>query len=219
MILITIILLIPGLGLVGAQSLVNATAAFPQLSLFTQLLNIDPNAAAAFLTNFTLNATQQTVLVPSNEAFERYRSRSGTNFSALSSSDLTNTLNYHTLQGALSSSDLQRPGGLVSDTALTVQPYANRELSSSGERQAQVVYLSATNTTAGARIRARQAGPLGSIAAKSGEGREISLDNTRGNWSGGYFYIVDGYVQKPPTRRVEDEEHNPGFPPKLAMRD
>ena len=188
----TLFFLFCQLSLVHTQSLSNATAAFPELSDFTQLLNVDPNAAAAFVTNLTLGASKQTILVPSNDAFTRYRESTGTSFNDLSSSDMSAFLNYHTLQGALSSSDLQTPGGLVTDTALTKQPYANREKANDGAVLPQVVYLAATNTTSGARIHARQAGPLGSVAAKSGEGRQINVESTPGNWSGGYFYIVDG---------------------------
>ena len=84
----------------------------------------------------------------------------------------------------------------MASTALTSEPYDNRELSSDGATQPQVVYIASTDTSDGARIKARQDGPLGNVDAKSGEGMQITLENTRGNWSGGYFYIVDGFVNQ-----------------------
>lgn len=76
-------------------------------------------------------------------------------------------------------------------TALTNSTYANRELSSNGAKQAQVVHIASTDTTAGSKIRVRQAGSL-AVDVKSGGGRTINLEPTTGHWSGDYFYVVDG---------------------------
>ena len=83
-----------------AQSLLNVTALDPQLSDFNHLLLTQPDAAANLLTNFSSGREKQTILVPSNGAFDRYRLRAGSSFSSLSSSDLGNVLNYHSLQGS-----------------------------------------------------------------------------------------------------------------------
>ena len=179
---------------VGAQSLLNATGAYPELSDFRQLLLNSPNDALGLLTNFTVGSQLQTILIPNNVAFNSYRQTTGRNISSLSSSDLGNIVNYHSLQGSLSSSDLQTPGGLVSNTALTAQPYSNREVLPNGGRLSQVVYIVATNTTSGPKIKARQASGLNSADVKSGEGRQITIEPTTGRWSGGNFYIVDGSV-------------------------
>ena len=83
-----------------AQSLINATALDPQLSDFNDLLLAKPDAATGLLTNFSSGGEKQTILVPSNSAFDNYRLQTGSSFSSLSSSDLGNVLNYHTLQGS-----------------------------------------------------------------------------------------------------------------------
>ena len=83
-----------------AQSLLDVTALDPQLSDFSDLLLTNPDAAAGLLTNISSGRQKQTILVPSNGAFDRYRLRAGSSFSSLSSSDLGNVLNYHTLQGS-----------------------------------------------------------------------------------------------------------------------
>lgn len=178
---------------VHGQSLRNATAGYSQLSTFNDLLSSFPDIAAGLLTNISAGTQMQTILVPSNEAFTNYRQRNGASVSSLSSSDVGNILNYHTLQGALSSSDLQQPSGLVSETALRNSTYARREnATDAGDSLPQVVYISATDTASGRKIRARQANALSSVDARSGEGNEIELEPTPGNWSGGLFYIVNG---------------------------
>ena len=176
-----------------AQSLLNATAGYSQLSNFNDLLLNYPEAAASLLTNFSSGDQKTTILVPNNDAFTRYRLQNGASISSLSSSDVGNILNYHTLQGSLSSSDLQTPGGLVSNTALQNETYDDREvLQNSHAKLSQVVYISSTSTSAGTKIVARQAAGLSSADVRSGEGNEITLQPTPGNWSGGTFYIVDG---------------------------
>ncbi|MCJ1395743.1 hypothetical protein MMC18_008629 [Xylographa bjoerkii] len=187
--------------LTSAQTLAAAVADYPQLADFAQLLLANPVAAAGLLTNFSSGVQQKTILVPSNNAFNNYRAMTGSSVGALSSSDIGNILNYHSLQGALGSSDLQAPEGLISSTALTNQTYANRELSSNGAELSQVVYIG-SNTSSGARVKVRQAGGLQTtLSVESGEGAEVTLDPTTiGYWSGGNFYIVDGFLTLPTTQ-------------------
>ncbi|KAL9007955.1 MAG: hypothetical protein Q9173_006872 [Seirophora scorigena] len=177
-----------------AQSLLNATARYPQLSNFNDLLSSFPDVAASLLTNISVSPQRQTILVPSNAAFDAYRQRNGASVGSLSSSDVGNILNYHTVQGALSSSDIQQPSGLVSNTALTDPAYADREVLTGGGRLAQVVYISSTDVATGARIIARQRNVLTSVEVQSGEGNQITLEPTPANWSGGVFYVVNGSV-------------------------
>lgn len=94
---------------------------------------------------------------------------------------------------ALSSADLQTPGGLVSSTALLNTTYDDREvLKGSNARLSQVVYISTASSARGAKIVARQAAGLSSPDLRSGEGNEVTLNPTPGIWSGGTFYVVDG---------------------------
>ncbi|KAL8936789.1 MAG: hypothetical protein Q9211_004016 [Gyalolechia sp. 1 TL-2023] len=180
-----------------AQSLLDATAPYPQLSDFNELLSRFPDVAANLLTNISTGPEQQTILVPSNEAFDTYRQQNNANISSLSSSEVGNILSYHTLPGALSSSDIQQPDGLISNTALTNSTYANREVPANGGRLSQVVFISTTSNTVGAKIKARQIDALSSTDVKSGEGNQVTLEQTPGNWSGGLFYVVDGFLTLP----------------------
>ena len=181
----------------GAQSLLDATAPYSQLSDFNSLLESFPDIAASLVTNLTSSSNRQTILVPSNDAFDDYRQQRSSNVSSLSSSDLGDILNYHTLQGALSSSDLETPGGLVSSTALDNPTYAQRERLDDGSRQSQVVYISSTEAMGRKKIKARQINALMSTDVQGGEGREVELEPTPGNWSGGVFYVVNGYALQP----------------------
>ncbi|KAL8778172.1 MAG: hypothetical protein Q9213_007533 [Squamulea squamosa] len=170
---------------VQAQSLLNATAGIPALSNFNELLSTFPELAAGLLTNISTGLQRQTILVPSNDAFDSYRQQNGASVSSLSSSDVGNILNYHTLPGALSSSDLQQPDGLVSETALRNPTYARREnATDAGDSLPQVVYIVSTQTATGRKIKARQVNALSSVDVRSGEGKEIELEQTPGNWSG-----------------------------------
>ncbi|KAL8849783.1 MAG: hypothetical protein Q9221_005266 [Calogaya cf. arnoldii] len=171
---------------VHAQSLLNATARYPQLSNFNELLSTFPDLAAGLLTNISTGQSRQTILVPSNDAFDNYQQQNGASIGSLSSSDVGNILNYHTLQGALSSSDIQQPNGLVSETALRNSTYATREnATDAGDSLPQVVYISSTETATGRKIKARQISALSSVDVRSGRGNEIELEQTPGNWSGG----------------------------------
>ncbi|KAI4105375.1 MAG: hypothetical protein LQ339_003439 [Xanthoria mediterranea] len=183
---------------VQAQSLLNATARYPQLSNFTELLSTFPDLAAGLLTNISTGPSRQTILVPSNDAFDSYQRQRGASVSSLSSSDVGNILNYHTLQGALSSSDIQQPNGLVSETALRNSTYARREnATDAGDSLPQVVYISSTETATGRKIKARQISALSSVDVRSGQGNEIELEQTPGNWSGGVFFAVNGFLTLP----------------------
>lgn len=175
---------------IGAQSFLDGIAGFSQLSDFRDLLIANPGAASTLLTNVA-SGDQRTILVPSNNAFDNYRQTAGRSVSSLSSTDLEDTINYHSLQGALSSADIQKQSGLVSNTALTNPSRDNRGLESDGAKKPQVVAIVPANTANGRRIMVRQAG---GIDVKSGKGQGITLNPTPGNWSGGNFYIVDGSV-------------------------
>ena len=186
--------------IVSAQSLLNATANYTQLSDFRQLLMTNPNAATRLLTNVTLSAGQKvTVLIPSNDAFTQYQQNNSMPVSGLASSDLANILDYHTLQGSLSSSDLQQPMGLTAATALTNQTYDNRGLASNGAKMPQVVYISSVNTANSivTTVKKQTMGLGANFDIKSGEGLQTTLEPVNGLWSGGMFQIVNSLVTAP----------------------
>ncbi|MCJ1425594.1 hypothetical protein MMC29_003494 [Sticta canariensis] len=173
----------------GAQSLLEATASDSQFSEFHDLL-----AASGLMSTSSSGSEQQTILVPNNDAFDNYRRATGRNFGSLSSPDLEDTLNYHSLQGALSSADIQNPRGLLSNTALKNPDRDNRGLDSNGAKKSQVVHISPEGEANGSRIKVRDAG---GVNVKSGKGQEIVLDPAPGKWSGGIFYMVDGFLTLP----------------------
>ena len=184
----------------SAQSLLVATANYPQLSDFRQLLMTNSNAATRLLTNVTLSAGQKiTVLIPSNDAFTHYQQSNSMPVSAFASSDLANILDYHTLQGSLSSSDLQHPMGLMAATALTNQTYDNRGLASDGAKIPQAVYISSVNTANGTVTTAKiqTTSPGAEYYIKSGECLQTTLQPVNRVWSGGFFQIVNSSVTTP----------------------
>lgn len=189
--LFSLVVLLGTSGVISAQSFIEAISGVSQLSDLRDLLNANPSAARSLLTNST-PGDQRTILAPNNNAFENYRRTTGGSFASLSSPDLEDTLNYHNLQGALSSADLQNRGGLLSNTALTSSKHDNRGLESNGAKmKPQVVAIAPENTANGRKIKVRKAH---NVDVRSGNGQEITLDPTPGNWSGGNFYIVDGSV-------------------------
>jgi len=140
------------------------------------------------LSNQGQNNTPTTILVPSNKAFDNYRQDTGQSVESLQSSDLTSIVNYHTLNGALSSSDLQQPSGLVSETALRDPKYDNRGLDSNGAKQPQVVFIGSKPSSS---ISARQAAQSSNIFIQSGLTSDVSVDSGNGTWDGGFFYIIN----------------------------
>ena len=181
--------LLVGASVTGAQSFLEAIASHSQFSEFRDLLNAIPSAASGLLSNFSSGLDQHTILVPNNNAFDNYRRANGRNVRSLSSPDLEDTINYHSLQGALSSADIQKPDGLLSNTALKNSNRDNRGLDSNGAKKPQVVLITPGSEANGSRIKVRDAG---GVNVKSGKGQEINLDPAPGKWSGGIFYMVDG---------------------------
>ncbi len=176
-----------GTSVVSAQSFLSATGAYPQLSQFRQLLINQPNIAGLLLatTNGT-NDNQTTVLVPNNNAFDNYHRNTGQYVEGLQSSDLTDLVHYHSLNGALSSSDLQKPTGLVASTSLTDPRYDNRGLGSNGAMQSQVVYVGSNSAN-----QPRQNMNSSGLYVQSGLVSNSPLNTIDGTWDGGLFHIVD----------------------------
>lgn len=190
-----------------AQSFLEAIDAYPNLSSFRQLLQTNPAFAEGLLSNTSLSAlngtgvTLQTILVPNNDAFTKYQQMNRHPLTSLSSSDLTNVIQYHSLQGALSSSDVKKPQGLISDTALTDAKYDNRELSSNGAQLPQVVFIAPAPST-GSSMPITQAGNSSSNLGgyvESGLGQKVNVELVDGKFDGGMFQTVDGYVQFDPV--------------------
>ena len=193
--LLAALLQVPG---ISAQSFLQAIDAYPKLSSFHQLLLANSTLAGGLLSNGSIsaangtNSTLHTILVPSNDAFTNYQKAYGHPIDRLSSSDLGNVIQYHSLQGALSSSDLQRPRGLVANTALTAPTYDNRELGSNGAQLPQVVYIAPPSTNGTVVVRQIRGTNAADRLVKSGLGSTVNVDFVNGRFDGGVFQIVDG---------------------------
>lgn len=187
---------------VTAQSFLDAIGPYSQLSSFRQLLLQNATLAADLFGNATTdgingrNMTEQTILIPSNDAFSSFPLSKARSISSLSSSDLSDLLKYHTQQGALSSTDLQKPGGLLSNTALQDSQYDNRGLGSNGAQLPQVVFIGSTSSNG--RVIARQVVCANGTRefVGSGLGAKVNIEFVNGHFDGGMFHIVDGYVSQ-----------------------
>ena len=163
-----------------AQSLLEATISYPELSRFNELIFKHPQLAP------NVTSTPQTILVPSNDAFNSYYLVTGQQISDLGAAVLTPLFQYQTLNASFNSSDLSLAQSLLLASELTQELYNHRGNSSNGT-QGQVVYASTNNKTISSRQLA--SGPF----IKSGAGNQVILKLTDGVWAGGIFHIVEGY--------------------------
>lgn len=182
------LLLVLGVTIVNAQSFLNASGNYPQLSRFRQLLINQPGIAGALTSSSATG--NRTVLAPNNDAFTNYYRNTGQNIEGLQSSDLTDLVQYHSLNGALSSSDLQQPTGLAASTGLVDPRYNNLGLSSSGAVTPQVVFVGSQA------LASRQNNQTG-LYVQSGLISNASLDTIGAVWDGGLFHIADKLVHPP----------------------
>jgi len=187
----TALLLVLGATIVNAQSFLSSTGAYPQLSRFRQLLINQPGIAGS-LTSRNATDNKTTVMVPNNDAFTKYHQNTGQNVEGLQSSDLTDLIQYHSLNGALSSSDLQQPTGLAASTGLTDPRYDSLGLSSNGAVMPQRVFVGSDAPA----LATRQINQT-AIYAKSGLTSNASINAIDAAWEGGLFHIVDKSVHVP----------------------
>jgi uncharacterized surface protein with fasciclin (FAS1) repeats len=185
------LLLFLGTSFVNAQSFLSSTGAYPQLSRFRQLLINQPGIAAS-LTSRNATDNKTTVMVPNNDAFTKYYNYTGQNVEGLQSPDLTDLVKYHSLNGALSSTDLQQPTGLAASTGLTDPRYDNVGLSSTGAMDPQKVFVGPKSPA----LASRQVNQT-SLYAQSGLVSNASIDAIGAVWEGGLFHIVDKSVLPP----------------------
>jgi hypothetical protein len=180
-----------------AKSFVEAISAYPELSNFTSLLNLNSGLASIF---YSISPTApQTVLVPDNIAFENFQKSTGQAFASQPYDYIQNVINYQLLNGNLKSQDFGHPAGITVPTGLIGPTYDNRTAGSSlissgastGNHNGQVVFI-APNTTSTS-FSSRQLGSKGAYV-QSGLGHQVNLTAIDGVWDGGVFQIVDGYA-------------------------
>jgi hypothetical protein len=158
----------------AAQSLVEATANFSQLSDFRKLLQAFPSLEPQ--PNNT--ASKYNVLAPSNDAFARYLETTGTAVQNLPVDVLTNIFLYHTLDGQ-PFDKLNDEGDVLANSELKADIYNHRNGS-----EGQVVFVTknqaATDNTPATAV------------LESGAGKKVNLSLVNDEWDAGSFQIVDG---------------------------
>jgi uncharacterized surface protein with fasciclin (FAS1) repeats len=166
--------------LTRAQDLADAIQPYSQLSQFGQLLAANPKLLPRSTSN-------QTILIPTDDAFARYQAQTGTAVSALNASLLATLLQYHTLDGYFDSTALKAEKGLIAPTQLMGDTYNHRGNTSIGSNKGQVVYIATSNNT----IAVRQADLSGPMV-KSGAGNEVTVNASDAAFSGGLFHPITG---------------------------
>ena len=181
------LLLLVGATVANAQSFLSAAGARPELSQFRQLLTSRPNLAAALTSSD--NNGNRTVMAPNNDAFTNYFRYTGQNIESLQSNDLKDLVEYHSLNGALSSSDLAQPNGLAASTGLTDPTYNNLGLGSNGAAEGQKVFVGS-----GSGGPSQQQARTIALYAQSGLVSNSSINPIDAKWDYGLFHIVDKFV-------------------------
>jgi uncharacterized surface protein with fasciclin (FAS1) repeats len=173
--LLTILtLLVPLTTAQSSQSLTDAIANYSQLSTLSTLLASQP-AYLAFLssTNSTNGTGPRTLLLPSNTAFTNLYNATGSGNTSIP--NVAAQFQYHTLDGAVTSQQLNQPVGFLANSLLKQDLYNHRNNSDVG----QVVYLAGVRN--------------GTANVTSGEGDVATMVVVDGQWAGGWFQIVDEY--------------------------
>jgi transforming growth factor-beta-induced protein len=193
-----VLVLLPKLAV--AQTLQSAISVYPQCSQFNQILTDHPEISTQLLAN----ATNVTVLVPSNSALNKYAIENG---QSLDGGDLTNDdilaiLQYHVAVKQLKGSDFADTGpqGLTVPTLLTDRDHNNRSAGADlvnaygAAADGQVLFFSTSpisDGTVSVKVRKfkRQATP--STNVRGGLDGTTNLTIVDGKWTGGLFQIVN----------------------------
>ena len=183
-------LLLAAAALTHAQELADAIKPYSQLSQFGQLLAANPSLLPQ-------SSGNQTILIPTDDAFAQYQAQTGTAVTTLGASTLAAIFQYHTLDGYVDSTALKTPKGLIAPTQLLGDAYNHRGNASIGGNKGQVVYISTSNNT----IAVRQADVSGPMV-KSGAGMEVTVNATDAVYSGGLFHPISGYVDRRDVERI-----------------
>src|SRR2546429_8077725 len=122
---VTLLIFSIGFRLVHSQSFIRAISAYPQLSNFTDLMTNNPTFAESLL-NTSVSNGEQTVLVPSNEAFNKYKQTTGHSIQSLGRDKMEKLLQYHTLNASLTSAVLAKEQNMVVLTQVVDTEYKKR---------------------------------------------------------------------------------------------
>ncbi|TDZ27278.1 Periostin [Colletotrichum spinosum] len=182
----------------ASQTLVDALSNYTELSNFRDIIQSFPAVIEA---NSDRGAT---LPVPTNDALNSFvKQNNATDVSQIPVARLQSIFRYHTLDAALSSSNLTAERGLTVPTKLVDALYNLREpgpaiLGQFGaEAKGQVLYFAKDNINP-AKVRVRQAAGTGEkLSLRAGLGQTAELTGIDGQWDGGYFQAIDTVLEVP----------------------
>ncbi len=173
------------------SDLATAVGSFSQLSTFQQLLTDFPGL---LLSAVSQNGSGLTVLAPSNDAFQKYMNQTGQQLTSLPLNQLVATFRYHIMAAKMTSKDFTVPRGVVVPTLLKDQLYNNRTAGpqlvntfGADAAQGNVLFVSQDPINP-AKLKVRQAS---NVSLRGGLGETATMDPVDGQWSQGYFQIID----------------------------
>ncbi|KAI8713745.1 hypothetical protein NCS52_01219900 [Fusarium sp. LHS14.1] len=194
------------LSLVGAQSLPkelsDAISDYPTLSLFRSLIGAAPQGLTK---SFSEKSTDITVLVPTNDAIEKYLKDAGvTDVTALNEDDIQVFFSYHIMAASLQSSDFDDPKGKTVPTLLQSEEFNNRtagpDLVQDFGKQAtgQVVFASKVDQSD--KKEKRQDIKGDEVNLRSGLAQDVKMTAVDGKWGpkGANTFQVVNSVLLPP---------------------
>lgn len=176
------------LSLVGAQSLPkelsDAISGYPTLSVFRSLIDAAPQGLTQ---TFSEKSTDITVLVPTNDAIEKYLENAGvTDVTALDEDDIQTFFSYHIMAASLQSSDFDEPRGKTVPTLLQSSEFNNRtagpDLVQDFGKQAtgQVVFASKVDQSNKREKRQQIKGD--EVNLRSGLAQDVKMTAIDGKW-------------------------------------
>ncbi|KAJ9156070.1 FAS1 domain-containing protein [Pleurostoma richardsiae] len=180
--------------------LIGAIANYTELSTFSQVLQANPSLNTAFPTD----GEGITLLIPDNAAFEKLFNQTNQSVQAFNADLFLPVLRYHIMAAKLTSKNFTTPRGLTVPTLLTGDEYNNRSAgadlvndygSQAAEGQVLAVSKDPINP---AKLRLRQSSAEGA-SLRGGLGLTASVSAVDGQWSLGYFQIIDVVLTLPGT--------------------
>ncbi|KAI8655374.1 hypothetical protein NCS55_01188900 [Fusarium keratoplasticum] len=194
------------LSLVGAQSLPeelsDAISDYPTLSLFRSLIVAAPQGLTK---SFSEKSTDITVLVPTNDAIEKYLKNAGvTDVTALDEDDIQVFFSYHIMAASLQSSDFDDPKGKTVPTLLQSEEFNNRtagpDLVQDFGKQAtgQVVFASKVDQSGKKEKRQQIKGD--EVNLRSGLAQDVTMTTIDGKWGpkdANTFQVVNSVLLPP----------------------
>ncbi|KAF2264099.1 FAS1 domain-containing protein [Lojkania enalia] len=189
-----------------AQTLLEAISTNPSLSNFVTFYSTNEEFARTLFYNES--KWPITVLVPNNDAFERYQRENNVSLTDINASNLLALVQYHTLVSNLTKDNFSDPIGATIPTQLDGPQYNNRTAGTSlaakfgGPERAsgQVVFIQPQGESSTSFLLSRQVEGSSSSSVRSGLGSNVNLTALEDNenaWDGGRFHIINGLLTPP----------------------